>query len=314
MADDLFERFFGRGVPQIAGPPVANPRLTDPLGLQCLFDEPLALSANGLTLALRDYHADMANATAELYYVPPNQPLGKNNLQPTVLGLIAWGPHVLKLVGFANPMPHAAVDSCVRPAHFDSSFKELAYRHQSHVLLYYNGYDHDPLEQYVALAAAAGVLARFGAVVTLNETARTAIPAAVLLPHEEDAGDMLTALRKLPLPFLYCGFVTLEVEGEPGVWMRTFGAHRFGLTDLAYHAASHDEGTSTFQLFNGMLTYLRASGTSFGPGHMMQVDDDLFLRLRARTETEWYLASEGEMLVAERMGPNEANPARKGGG
>ncbi|MCI0701480.1 MAG: DUF4261 domain-containing protein [Planctomycetia bacterium] len=307
MSDDLLQRFSGRGVPRIGGPPVANPRLTDPLGLQCLFDEPLELPAEGLALALCDYHAELADASVELFPVPSNQPIGTRGLQPAMLGLLAWGPHVLKLVGFANPMPSAAVESCVRPAHFDPSFKELAYRHQSHVLLYYAGYDHDPLEQYVALAAAAGVLARFGSVVTLNETAHTAIPSAVLLPHEEDAGDMLTALRKLPLPFLYCGFVKLEVEGEPGVWMRTFGAHRFGLTDLAYRATSHDEGTSTFQLFNGMLTYLRASGQSFGPGHTMQVDDDLFLRLRARDETEWYLASEGQMLVAERV-PSPESP------
>ena len=307
MADDLLERFFGRGTPRLGGAPVANPDLTEPVGLQCLFDEPLALIADGLTLALRAYHSEMADATAELFHVPPDQSLGNTELQPAVMGLIAWGSHVVKLVGFANAMPREAVEACVRPAHFDPSFKELAYRHQSHVLLYYAGYDHDPLEQYVALAAVAGVLARFGAVVTLNETAHTAIPAAVLLPHEEDAGDMLASLRGLPLPFLYCGFVKLEVEGEPGVWMRTFGCHRFGLTDLAYRAESHDEGTSTFQLFGSMLTYLRATGKSFGPGHTMQAGDDLYLRLRERTEKEWYLASEGTMLVAERIAADEVN-------
>lgn len=297
MADDLLDRFFGKGVPRLGGPPVANPRLRDPLGLQCLFDIPLDLPAEGLQAALRDYHPDLAEATIELYPVPPG---GKPD-EPAIMGLVAWGRHVIKLVAFAQPMPADAVRACVQPSHFDPSYKEIAYRHQSHVMLYYNGYDQDPLEQYVSLAAVAGVLTTFGAVFTLNETARTAIPAPVLTPHEEDDGNMLAALRGLPLPLIYCGFVKLEIEGQPGVWMRTYGAHRFGLPDLAMHEPGHTHARFAFELFGNALAYLRSSGHRFAVGHTMQVGDDLFLRLRARTTAEWYLESEGEMLVAERV-------------
>ena len=174
-------------------------------------------------------------------------------------------------------------------------------------MLYYVGYELDPLEQYVALAAATGAVAYFGAAFVLNETARTAVPAPVLHPHEEDAGDMLAALRGFPLPFLYCGFVKLEVEGEPGVWMRTYGCHRLGLPDFAFRAANHDLGSATFETFSNMLAYLRASGKQFAPGDTMQVGDDVYLRLRARDPQEWYLESEGEMLVAERIPATEVN-------
>ena len=305
MADDLLDRFFGKGVPRIGGPPVANPRLTDPVGLQCLFDIPLDLPADKLAVTVREYHPDLEDATVEIYQVPPS---GKpHDLEPALMGLVAWGAHVIKVVGFAHPMPANTVKGCVQPAHFDPQYKEIAYRHQTHVMLYYNGYDQNPLEQYVALAAVAGSLTVFGSVFTLNETARTAIPAPVLTPHEEDGGDMLAALRGLPLLLIYCGFVKLEVEGQPGVWMRTYGGHRFGLPDLALHADSHEMARFTFDLFNNALAYLRSSGKAFAPGHTMQVGDDMFLRLRARVPDEWYLDSEGEMLVADRVAGSDVS-------
>ena len=193
----MLDRFFGKGTPRPGGPPVANPRLTDPVGLQCLFDIPLDLPADGLQVAVRDYHPELAQATVELYSVPP---CGKHgDLEPSIMGLVAWERHVIKLVAFPTPMPADAVRACVQPAHFDPQFKEIAYRHQTHVMLYYAGYETDPLEQYVALAAVAGVLVMFGAVFTLNENARTAVPAPVLMPHEEDEGNMLAALRGPPV-------------------------------------------------------------------------------------------------------------------
>jgi hypothetical protein len=307
MADDLLDRFFGKGIPRIGGPAVANPRLTDPIGLQLLFDVPLALEAEEVTKALRDYHPEMAEANAELFIVPPPEKPPAHGVEPALMGLLSWDRHVVKLVGFTSPMPEAAVKACIQPAHFDPQFKKFAYEHKSHVMLYYAGYDQDPMEQYVALAAAAGSVAYFGASFVLNETARTAVPAAVLHPHEEDKGDLLASLRELPLPFLYCGFVKLEVEGTPGVWMRTYGCFRFGLPDLAFHAPGHELGSTMFDLFSNMLTYLRQTKKQFAPGHTMQVGEGVFLRLRARTTEEWYLESEGEMLVADRIAANEVN-------
>lgn len=304
MSDTFLDRFFGRGTPAPGAPPVANPRLTDPVGLQLLFDEPFALDAGELTKALRDYHPDTAAATAELFDVPPNP---QQPAQPHLIGMCAWGRHVVKMVGYYAPMPFAAAETSIAPAHFDRAFKDRAYAHKAHALLYYAGYEADPLEQYVALAACAGALAYFGAAFVLNETARTAVPAAALHPHEEDAGDMLGALRGLPLPFLYCGFVKLEVEGTEGVWMRTYGCHRFGLPDLATRAPGHEHGSDTFERFASMLNYLRLSGKRFAPGDTMRVGDDSYLKLRAPTAAEWFLDTEGEMLVAFPIDATEVN-------
>jgi hypothetical protein len=306
MADSFVDRFFGRVLPDPGGPPVASRYLSDPVGLQLLFAEPLALEAEEVQKALRDYHPEMADAVAEFRPVPPPERPKPNDPDPALLGLFAWGRHVVKFVGFTEPMPADAVRSCVRPAHLAQEFKQRAYEHESHAMLYYAGYERDPLEQYVALAAVAACVAWFGGSFVLNEAARTAVPAPVLHPHEEDAGDMLAALRGLPLLMIYCGFVYFEVEGEPGLWMRTYGCDRFGLPDLA-HRADRSRVEFTFQAFNNMLAYLRETGASFGPGSRMQLADDLFFRLRARAPEEWYLESEGEMLVAEPIGGEEAH-------
>jgi hypothetical protein len=243
----------------------------------------------------------MASATAELHQMPLPAATKADDPDPAFVGLFGWDRHVIKVVGFTAPMPAEAVRTCVQPAHFEHQFKALAYAHQAHVMLYYAGYDRDPREQYVALAAAAGALAYFGGTFVLNEIARTAIPAPVLHPHEEDQGDMLGSLRRFPLLLIYCGFVPFEVEGSPGVWMRTYGCHRLGLPDLAHRTDDPQLIQFTFELFNNLFEYLRETGNRFAPDCRIQLDDDLFFRLRARTTDEWYLESEGEMLVAERI-------------
>ncbi len=256
---NFFERFFGRAIPRPGGEPVANPRLESPLSLQLLFDAPLDLDGDGLTLALRSFHPELASASVEVVDVSKAEPVSgtTNDEPPTFLGLAGWGRQTIKLVGFNFPMPRQPVEACVRPAHIPTDLKDAAFAHQSHVLLYYAGYEPDPHEQYVGLAAVAAALARFGATIVMNEPARTAIPASALLPHDDDPGDFLAMLRTLPVPMLYGGFVKLEVDGEPGVWMRTFGNPLLRLPDLAYRAAGHHEGAMLFEAFGHMLYYLR---------------------------------------------------------
>ena len=202
-------------------------------------------------------------------------------------------------------MAAEAVETCVRPSHYDAELKDEAYRHASHVVLFYAGYETDVLEQYVALAAAAAALARFGAVVVLNETAHISVPAVTFLPHEEDNGDTLAAMRAIPLPYIYAGFVKIEVDGEPGVWMRTYGCHQFRLPDLAFLAEGHHEGTNTFGLFSNMLLYLRTTDKSFVPGDSMGIGNGEFYRFRVRTPEEWFLESKGDVLVVERINSDE---------
>src|SRR5687768_4156058 len=115
---DLKDRFFGNGTPRPGGPPVANTRLASPPALAVLFPAIPDLSADALTQALRGYHPDLASATAELFDVPPG-PGGEPDASLAVMGLLAWGKHVVKLVGFGSPMPAEAVERCVEPAHYE---------------------------------------------------------------------------------------------------------------------------------------------------------------------------------------------------
>jgi hypothetical protein len=308
---DLLDRFFGRVTPTPGGPPAANPRIERPVNLMVLFDGPLDLDPDALTLALRGYDPALKDATAELHAVPRDEPQGhpENDSPPAVLGLAGWGRHVVKLIGFNAPIPREVVDTCVRPAHYVQEMKQAAYEHAAHVLLYYAGYEPDPVEQYAALATVAAVLGRFGAVIVANEVGHTSVPAAALLPHGDDPEGMgmSEAVRTLPLPFLYVGFVKLEVEGDDGVWMRTYGGHVLGLPDLAFRASGHDRGQTVFEIFGNMLSYVRESGRSFAPGHTLQVGPTTYFRLRPAAEGEWFLDSEGELFVCEVIPAAEAN-------
>lgn len=295
----LFGRFFGKKENDTpSGPLVANAAIQDPLSLQVLFPQPFTLDADQLAATLRGYHRELAAAQSE---VDP-----QTAAQGTPLGLVGWKKHVIRLVGFNVPMPPQVVEMCVAPSHYGPELKQQARQAQAHLLLYYAGYENDPLEQYVALAAVAGCLVSQGALVVLNESARTSLPAAVFAPGQSK--DMPGVLRHLPLLYLYAGFVKGEVPGIPGVWMRTFGCSLLNLPDLAMHTPSHEHGEATFQMFCSILDYIRTSGARIAPGHTSQVGEDDYLRFREpRPDEQAFLFADGRLLVAERITAAQVN-------
>lgn len=271
-----------------------------PLGLQVLFAEPPELSAESVATVVRGYHRDMANASVELERISgtplATSVVSKDGPPAAVIGLISWGTHTLKLIAFDAPMPYGPVETCVAPAMLPPELKAEARRHQSHLLLFHAGHP-DPLEQYVALAAVAGAISRFGGIVVLNEDARAAAPWYDLLPGDDEDG--LATLRGLPVPYLWGGFVKLDVGDADRPWVRTFANHRLGLPNLAYHLTGHAETARIFPIFAAMLGYLQQMGETFHPGDVIDLGDGK-LRLREPSETEWYLESPGTMLVVER--------------
>ncbi len=275
-----------------------------PASFQILLEDLSELSAEGLRAALREYHPELAAATVE--FVPaaafPIESIGlaPDGPPPTILGLAEWGGHTIRLVACDAPMPTNAVEACLKPALLPPEFKARARAHRAHVLLYYAGRAADPLEQRVALGCVAGVLAHFGAIVTLNEEARAAI-ASFALTADDDGEDMLATLRALPTPFLYGGFAKMELTGVPGVWIRTFACPRLGLPNLAYHADGHADGERVFQLFGAVLGYLRETGLALEPGERIGVDDDRQLAVRAPDDREWWLDGDGTMWILEEI-------------
>ena len=268
-----------------------TPLPADPQGLQLLFFDRPAFDADAITAFL---YPHLPDAACDLAPAPPGV-VNADGPPASLVGLVTFGEHVVKLIHFDAPMPYGPVESCVGPAMIPPPMKVDAKQHQSHTLLFHAG-GADPLERFVALCAVAGALARFDAVVVLNEEARAAVPALDLIP--DDGEDALNTYRTLPIPYLLGGFLKMDA-GDGGPWVRTFANHRLNLPNLARHLTGHEQTGETFQLFAGMLGYLRAMGETFTAGDSVDLGDGPKLRFREPTEGEWWLDSAGTMLVVE---------------
>jgi len=269
-----------------------------PQGLQLLFFAPPMLEADAIAAMLNELPG-VAGASCDLVRVadvPDAAKLVSDSGPPaSVLGLISWANHTIKLVQFDEPMPYGPVESCVGPAMLPPPMKVDASQHQAHVLLYYAGAYPDTLERFAALCAVAGALARFDAITVLNEEARAAAPVSDLVPDSGE--DAMETYRTLPIPYLLGGFVKMDAGNAERPWVRTFANHRLGLPNLARQLAGHDQTASTFQLFAGMLGYLRTMGETFTAGDAIDLGDGAKFSLREPTEAEWFLDSVGPMLV-----------------
>lgn len=261
-----------------------------PLSLQLLFPSKLRLHATALAEGLRALHPALAQACFEL----DAQASAAMNAE---VGVARWGKHKVQVVLFGVRMPSTVVEQCVAPAYYGAELKTQAREHTAHALLFYVGEEPDPLEQYVALAVLAVALAKEGALVVLNESAHTSFPTRPLVPDKGE--DLLEQLRTMPLTALYVGFVKLQAPKAQGVWMRTHGAPRMGLPDLAWHAQSDAEAYDTFQLFSGLLEYLRASGARFDEGHTAEWQRRHVKIRKPRWRERKFLGSPGQLFVLE---------------
>jgi hypothetical protein len=260
-----------------------------PISLQLLFPRALRLNINTLTRTLQELSPSLAQVRVEV-------DARASSVMGAEVATARWDRHIVQLVVFNHPMPTQVVERCVAPAHYGPELKARARAHDAHALLYYQGAEEEPLEQYVALGLVAVALTPEGALVVLNESAHVSFPAEPLVP--EPGEDVLEVLRTMPLTALYMGFVKLEVEGVKGVWMRTYGGPRMRLPDLAWLAQRHEEARETFELFSGLLEYLRSSRARFAEGHTAEWEGRQ-VRLRKPRPGEEFLDAEGELFVLE---------------
>ena len=290
-------RFLGGGAEaaRAAGQVVVNTDRKDPLTLAVCFQAPPSLRTEDLTRELRAYHPSLANAVFEV----------EHNGDAGFSGLAGWGGHVIRILGINAPMPPAALEEVVHPAHYPEELKQQAPGHKAHALLFSMGQVTDPLEAYVALAVVTGVLARYGAIIVGNEVARTSFPAAPLGAGKVP-GDSLQNLRTLPILVLYCGLVKYKIDGISGTWMRTYGAHKFSLPDLAALIPDDQQAKFYFDLFHNIYIYLRQTGARFAGGQTAQMGGHL-MRLRVPTPAEYFLESPGGVVVVELVKAGEIN-------
>ncbi|HAP24480.1 MAG TPA: hypothetical protein DCR74_02240 [Achromobacter sp.] len=287
----IFSRFFGRKDGFNDSTPLqANPDIAHPLSLQVVFAAPLAVTEAALTQTLRAYHSSMKKARVEL---------ASRMLE--ILGMVGWGNHVVRLEGVNAPYPKSALESCVAPSSYPDDVKDEVRAHASHIRLHYVGFETDPLEQYVALAAVAGALARIktlAALAVLNERARTSLPAGMVADEEYLAKDSVDILRVLPFRMLFCGFREFKVEGMHGVWMRSYGANAFGLPDLALLAIGQEQSESYYAVLDILIPHWVKTGAEVAAGQTRQIAKRAYMTLREPTKEDC-LDGSGRVLVGD---------------
>ena len=243
----IFSRFLGKKSEskQMDNSIVANPDIDSPVGLTIVFKGALDINNDKLLTQLKSIDPTIKDIRYEI-------PFGQ--LEEGICLLVSWGKHVIRIYGLNAPYPKDVLELCVTPANYSQEIKQQIYESDSHLLLYYVGYEQDVLEQYLALTHLAACFERFNALAVINEVAHTSLPVNFInaLASENDGLTTLGAC----LPLLFCGFVKYEIENIKGIWMRTYGANKFGLPNFAALANSYEESEYYFDMFSNILNYL----------------------------------------------------------
>ena len=286
----IFSRFFAKKTEskQMDNSIVPNPDIENAISVSIVFSGALNINNDELLAKLKSIEPTIKDIRYET-------PFGQ--LEEGMCILVSWGKHVIRVFGLNAPYPKAVLETCVAPASYSQEIKQQVYESDSHLLLYYVGYEQNVLEQYLALTRLAVCFEQFNALAVINEDAHTSLPINFIneLASEKDG---LTTLGEC-LPLLFCGFVKYEIENIKGIWMRTYGANKFGLPNFAALANSYEESDYYFDMFSNILNYLRQSKATMNPGDTMEMGENRMMSLRAPQDEEYFLKDQGDLLVIE---------------
>ena len=278
-----------------ARPGAEAPQRELPLHLQVLLPSPVWLSAADFARTLGEVHPSLAQMRVEMRMAVGGALPGG----PRLLAQVRWAQHTVQVAFLDLPAPRDLLEQTIEPALYEDALKAQAEAHTAHAILLYRGEERDPLEQYRALAKISVGLVRLGATLVLNPDACTSYPAGRLAPQPGEELDEV--LRTLPLMALFIGFVTLKVEGHDGFWVRTCGAPRLDMPDLALHTDDAREVQTIFLIFQNIFDAMRDSGVRFGPGDRVD-DGERHWRFRKPRADEPFLDSPW-MIVLEPAPP-----------
>ena len=286
----IFSRFFAKKTEskQMDNSIVPNPDIENAISVSIVFSGALNINNDELLAKLKSIDPTIKDIRYET-------PFGQ--LEEGMCILVSWGKHVIRVFGLNAPYPKAVLETCVAPASYSQEIKQQVYESDSHLLLYYVGYEQDVLEQYLALTRLVACFEQFNALAVINEDAHTSLPVNFInsLASEKDG---LTTLGEC-LPLLFCGFVKYEIENIKGIWMRTYGANKFGLPNFAALANSYEESEYYFDMFSNILNYLRQSQATMNSGDTLEMGDNRMMSLRAPQDEEYFLKDQGDLLVIE---------------
>jgi hypothetical protein len=213
---------------------------------------------------------------------------------------VNFNGHLVRVMGMNQHLPDSLLEQCVASAPYDFSYKKQIAYHQAQLRLFYIG-EHIPAwDQYVYLTGMLAALKDEGVLAALNEVARTSLPTAFLMSPEAEM-DRLEYLRKLPLFLLYCGVSRIHPAGATNSWVRTYGAEKFGLANIAVEADPKASDIDLFGFLSNVLQYYIYSSRSIQLGDISEYSGQM-LSVRSPNADEYFLfEGDSQTLVFEPM-------------
>jgi len=254
------------------------------LHLQVLLSKPVWLSAGDFAQTLGQVHPSLAQVRVETRtgFSGP----GAGLLQQSAW--VRWARHTVQVAFLSVPAPQELLEQTINTASYDTAWKQKAATHTAHAILVYRGEEQDPLEQYRLLAKIVVGLLPLGATVVLNPEACTSYPVEGLVPRPGE--ELEQVLRTLPLMALFIGFVTLKVDGLEGFWVRTCGAPRLDMPDLALHIDNTQEVQNVYLMFRNTFDAMLSTRVRFNAGDRVE-DGEVQWKFRQPRGDEGFLYS-----------------------
>ena len=211
---------------------------------------------------------------------------------------IISGHHSLHIAGVPLPLPQEVIDSTVMVSPWQAQTKAAMRQHRGQIGLVYAGSDPDPVEQMLALYAAASAFENEDLLGIVNINAWTAHPPADFL-HSES----ITHFRQA-IPFdLWFGYVRFYTD-DHHYWLVTKGHHIFDVPDLAAFVGPEDDPTAIINLFSNVFYYLYEQDVFVTAGDTLQISgSNQQLRFAEVTEFTEVLMGPSGTLVIEKTDP-----------
>lgn len=217
-------------------------------------------------------------------------------------GLIKIGQHQLRLAGVNVPLPASTIQKTVIPTHWDDTVKQHIRSHRAHLIIYYEGYHPDPVEQMIAIYKAASALKNDALIGVVNEAAWTCHP----VTHFLDVATILNYRQELPFA-LWFGYIKLYTDPDH-YWFFTRGHYLFNVPDLAYFCTPNVKAFDIMRLFINIFYYVFEAKHEINIGDTMEVQGgNNILRFAAVQEGADMIESPGGTLVIEKISASNVN-------
>jgi hypothetical protein len=242
---------------------------------------------------LKTRFASVFNTTAESTALNIAQQDGS-----AFIGEIKSGRHSLHIAGVPLPLPQEVIDHTVMVSPWQAQTKAAMRQHRGQIGLVSAGSDPDPIEQMLALYAAAGAFENEDLLGIININAWTAHPPADFLHPQH------IAQYRQEIPFdLWFGHVRFYTD-DYHYWLVTKGHHIFDVPDLAAFVGPGDDPTAVNNLFINVFYYLYEQDVFVTAGDTLQISSSgQQLRFTEVTELTEVLMGPSGTLVIEKADP-----------